>query len=175
MLMGIKECLSSGPLWSPCMDCHLVYHLKESLYRRLSETNRSTKQLSASMLPYLITIWNLTRILGNRVPTYPGEAEVMDIALINAPPGPPWTPTSGRVTEGISSSFILLWPHSEIFYFNLSIVEAERLHFNNHLVILRSRTTLRTVLETASSARTEKTSASAVSQRIHVLQFMVLN
>lgn len=112
--------------------CHLVYHLKESLYRRLSETNRSTKQLSASTLPYLITKWNLTRILGNRVPTYPGEAEVMDIALINAPPGPPWTPTSGRVTEGISSSFILLWPHSEVFYFNLSIVEAERLHFNNH-------------------------------------------
>ena len=39
---------------------------------------------------------------------------------------------TGRVTEGISSSFILLWPHSEVFYFNLSIVEAERLHFNNH-------------------------------------------
>lgn len=80
---------------------------------------------------HFTTKYCLTRILGNLVLTYPRRSRS------DALPGPLWIPMSVRVIEGIFFTLRFFQSHSEIFDFSLPAVEAEKLHFNNHPVILR--------------------------------------
>lgn len=133
-----KECLSV--LWftkisllqlSPGLPPKRI--LMQTMIVRNHETHKAimSHHSASGNSRHLRTKWSLEFWAIGFQPT-PGEAKVMDIAFIHAPPGPPWTRVSVRVTEGISSSLRFLQSYSEIFDFSLSAVEAEKLCFHNH-------------------------------------------